>query len=79
MRYVVAMIFAVVFAAVFTLKLSSPAATWGVSKMGFDTPDQVDAWESLFFMATSFVGLLIGWGIGWVVGGPLARVPRPQD
>jgi hypothetical protein len=78
MRYVVAMVFAIVVAAVVTLKLSDPIATWGVSKMTFDSPDGADGMEALFYMATSFAGLVLGWMIGWLVGGPLHRVPRPD-
>jgi hypothetical protein len=78
MRYVIAMIFAVVVAAVFTLHVGSPAATWAVDKMAFDNPDQVSDMHSFIFMATNFLGLLIGWGLGWMVAGPLAGGQRPQ-
>lgn len=78
MRYVVAMLFAIVVAAVFTLKLSNPVATWTVNQFSWESPDGADAMEALAYMLTSFVGLVLGWVIGWLVGGPLRGVPRPD-
>lgn len=78
MRYVVAMIFAVVVAAVFTMYVGSPVANWAVDKMAFDNPDQVGDMHSFIFMATNFLGLLIGWGLGWMVSGPLSGGQRPE-
>jgi hypothetical protein len=46
--------------------------------MAFDNPDQVGDMHSLIFMGTNFLGLLIGWGLGWAIGGPLSTGPRPQ-
>jgi hypothetical protein len=77
MRYVVAMIFAIVGAAVFTLYVGSPVANWAVDQMAFDNPDQVGDMHSLIFMGTNFLGLLIGWASGWVISGPLSSGPRP--
>lgn len=78
MRYVVAMLFAIVVAAVFTLKLSNPVSTWVVNQISWESPDGNDAMEALAFMATSFVGLLIGWGLGWMVTRPLSEGQRPE-
>lgn len=78
MRYTIAMIFAVAIAGVFTLFVGSPVASWAVDKMAFDNPDQVGDMHSLIFMGTNFLGLLIGWGLGWAIGGPLSTGPRPQ-
>ena len=41
MRYLVAMIFAATFAAVTTVFLATPVASWIVDKLKFDSPDQV--------------------------------------
>ncbi len=73
MRYLVAMIFAIGGAVLFTLYISSPAATWAVDKMAFDSPDQVGDMHSLIFMASNFFGLLLGWGFGWSVASALAK------
>lgn len=69
MRYVVAMIFALLAAAGCILWLGSPVASWAVDKMTFDNPDQVGDMHSLIFMATNLAGLLFGWALGWSIGG----------
>lgn len=73
MRYVVAMIFAVAVAAVFTLYVGSPVASWAVDKMAFDNPDQVSDMHSLIFMGMNFLGLLLGWAVGWTVAGAFSK------
>lgn len=72
MRYVVAMLFAVVGAVLAFLFVSNDFATWLVkTHMTFDNPDQNDNWHDLVFMATNLVGLVIGWVVGWVVSAAL--------
>lgn len=73
MRYVVAMVLAVVGAALFTLFVSSGVATWAVDKMAFDNPDQVSDMHSLIFMGMNFLGLLLGWAVGWTVAGAFSK------
>ncbi|MCB1548591.1 MAG: hypothetical protein KDJ41_12265 [Hyphomicrobiaceae bacterium] len=69
MRYVIAMVGAVVAALLVTMFVSSPLATWVVDQQTFDNPDDVGSMHALVFMATNLAGLVVGWGIGWLIGG----------
>jgi vancomycin permeability regulator SanA len=73
MRYVIAMAVAIVVALLATLFLSQPLANWVVRQYTFDSPDTVDDLHRVVFMGSNLVALLIGWGIGWVVGGRFVR------
>jgi len=75
MRYLVAMIFAATFAAVTTVFLATPVASWVVDKMKFDSPDQVADLHSALFMGVNLLAMLIGWTIGWVLGRSLSATP----
>lgn len=68
MRYLVAMIFAAALAAVTTVFLATPVASWVVDKLKFDSPDQVADLHSAIFMAVNLFAMLIGWTIGWALG-----------
>ncbi len=69
MRYLIAMIFAVVAAAATTVFVSSPVASWVVSKFAFESPDEVGDLHALIFMGVNLLGLAVGWTIGWWLGG----------
>jgi hypothetical protein len=69
MRYVVAMVFAFIGAALAIVFLSSSVADWVVARMTFDSPDGADNLHMLVFIGSNVVGLLIGWMVGWVIGG----------
>ena len=75
MRYLVAMIFAATFAAVTTVFLATPVASWVVDKMKFDSPDQVADLHSALFMGVNLLAMLIGWTIGWALGSSLSATP----
>jgi len=70
-RYLIAMIFAVAVAFAVTVFISSPIASWVVSRFSFESPDEVADLHSLVFMAVNVAGLAVGWGIGWALGGLL--------
>ncbi len=69
MRYVVAMVFAFIGATLATLFLGSSVANWVVARMTFESPDDADNLHMLVFIATNVGGLLLGWLVGWVIGG----------
>jgi hypothetical protein len=73
MRYVIAMLAAVVTAALATLFLSPILARMAVDQFTFTSPDEVGNLEDGVFMAANFAALLIGWWLGWLIGGRLAR------
>ena len=68
MRYLIAMIFAIVVAAAATVFVSSPVATWVVNQQTFESPDEVADLHMLVFMSVNLVALAIGWTIGWWLG-----------
>jgi len=70
MRYVVAMAFAVIGAALAAVLASSQVADWVVLHQSFESPDDADSMHMLVYMGSNVVGLLIGWLVGWTVAGP---------
>ena len=77
MRYLIAMIFAILCAFGALRFVSSHAATWVVAQRTFDNPDSVADLHSAVFMVVNLVGLLVGWALGWWLGGLLQRPERP--
>ncbi len=75
MRYLIAMIFAIIGAGATTLLISSPIASWVVDKFTFESPDTVADLHSAVFMGVNIIGLAIGWTIGWWLG----RFGRSED
>lgn len=77
MRYVIAMIFAIGFAAATTIYVSDGVATWFVNQpwvvkaFNFDNPDTVSDVNGAAYMAVNLLGLLAGWAFGWVLGGSI--------
>jgi hypothetical protein len=67
MRYLISMIVAMAFALIATIFLSGPLATWVVSDMTFESPDDVANMHALIFMSGNFVALILGWMVGWVL------------
>ncbi|KUO57198.1 MAG: hypothetical protein APF80_04230 [Alphaproteobacteria bacterium BRH_c36] len=52
-----------------TLTISAPLAFFVVNLFTFESPDQVSNLEDGVFMATSAVALIVGFVIGWTIGG----------
>jgi len=69
MRYVVAMICAVIVAALAIVFLSSPVADWVVAHQRFDSSDDAENLHMLVFIATNVAGLIVGWLVGWTIAG----------
>jgi hypothetical protein len=69
MRYVVAMVFAIVVAGLTTVFLSLHVADWVVAHESFESSDDAENLHMLTFIATNVVALLVGWLIGWTIAG----------
>ncbi|WP_072391014.1 hypothetical protein [Hyphomicrobium sp. CS1BSMeth3] len=67
MRYVISMVVAIAFALIATIFISGPLATWLVSDMTFESPDDVANMHALIFMTGNFVALILGWIAGWML------------
>jgi hypothetical protein len=78
MRYVFAMIAAIVVALITTIFLSPWVATTVVSLFTFDSPDEVGNLEDGAYMLTNLAGLMLGWVIGWYVGGRFDKRAAPS-
>ena len=78
MRYLVAIIFAIVGAAIAMQFLSGPVADWAALQFKFESSDDAENVNQLAFMAVNLLGLIVGWTIGWGIAGPLSRGQRPS-
>jgi hypothetical protein len=70
MRYLIAIIVAVIFAGAATVFISSPIATWVVRQYTFDSPDTVANLHAAVFMLSNLAALVIGFIAGWILGTP---------
>lgn len=68
MRYLLAIFLAAAAAIGATLTISSPLASWTVSKFAFESPDQVSNMHDAVFMGCNLLALLIGFALGWIIG-----------
>lgn len=73
MRYLIAMVTAIVMAALATIFVSPVLARIMVDQFTFSSPDEVGNLEDGVFMAANFLALLFGWLLGWIVGGRLVK------
>jgi vancomycin permeability regulator SanA len=73
MRYLIAMACAVVVAALATIFVSPRLASMMVDQFTFTSPDEVGNLEDGVFMAANFMALLVGWWLGWMIGGRLVK------
>ncbi|HUJ37437.1 MAG TPA: hypothetical protein VLW88_07140 [Hyphomicrobium sp.] len=69
MRYVVAMVFAIIVAGLAAVFLSSSVADWVVAHETFESSDDAENLHMLTFIGTNVVALLVGWLVGWAVAG----------
>ena len=67
MRYVVAMVFAIIVAGLAAVFLSSSVADWVVAHETFESSDDAENLHMLTFIGTNVVALLVGWLVGWAV------------
>ena len=72
-RYLLAMALAIVLALLATLYVSPQLASMAVDRFTFDSPDEVGALEDGVYMLSNFAALLIGWTIGWIIGGHFGK------
>jgi hypothetical protein len=75
MRYVIAMVFAIVVAVFTAAQFAAPLTTSVIDGMKFESPDQVEDLSTALMAGIAFLGLVAGWLIGWAVGGFFVRVP----
>lgn len=79
MRYVIAMVFAIVVAVFTAAQFAAPLTTSIIDGMKFDSPDDVEGIHTALLAAIAFLGLVAGWILGWAVGGLFVRTAAPQD
>lgn len=77
MRYLIAIICAILGAFLATVFVSSTVATSIVGSLRFNDPDQVADMHAAVFMACNALGLIAGWSFGWLVGGRIAGNETP--
>lgn len=69
MRYIVAILFAIVGAGLAAVFLGSSVADWVVAHRSFDSSDDAENLHMLSFIGTIVTGLFVGWLLGWIVCG----------
>jgi len=67
MRYVIAMVFAIIGAGLAAVFVSPHVATWVVGHMTFESPDDASTMDMLSYMGSNVAGLIIGWLAGWTI------------
>jgi hypothetical protein len=78
MRYVIAMVVAVLGAGAMMLFVSGEMAATVVKQFRFESPDDVENVHAAVFMGLNIVGLAAGWIVGWAIGGTLGGPKRAQ-
>ena len=82
MRYVIAIICALIGAVVAFAFLAGPVSDWVITQQKFDSSDDVESLNQMTFMLVNLAGIIVGWTIGWAIGGPVERrseAKRPTD
>jgi len=78
MRYVFAMVAAIVVALLTTMFVSPHLASMAVGLFTFESPDEVGNLEDGVFMLSNLAGLMLGWVVGWLVGGRFVKPASPS-
>jgi hypothetical protein len=73
LRYVIAMVVAIAVALLATLYVSPQLASMAVDRFTFDSPDEVGTLEDGVYMLSNLAALLIGWTLGWLIGGRFVK------
>ena len=73
MRYVIAMVVAIIITLLVTIFVSPLLAGMAVDRFTFDSPDEVGTLEDGVYMLSNLAALLIGWTIGWFIGGRFGK------
>lgn len=76
LRILVAMVFALAAAGFATFTISHNVADNIVASQHFTMPGEAARTHALIYMATTFLALLCGYVVGWLLGYPVRR--RPQ-
>ena len=78
MRYLVAIVFAVIGGALAMVFVSSQVAYWVVAHQPFESSDDVETMNMLVFMASNIGGLIVGWLVGWSITGGRSADNQPS-
>lgn len=73
MRYVIAIVSALIGAAVAFAFAAEGIANWVIAQQKFESSDDVENLSQMVFMLVNLVGLIVGWTIGWAIGGPVQK------
>ena len=76
MRYVIAIIFAVLGGVFVAAQLAAPMTSSIVADTKFESPDQVEDLHSMLMIGFALLGAFAGWLLGWFVGGFFDHPPK---
>lgn len=79
MRYVIAMVCAIITTGLAMMFLSGPVANWLALQQSYESSDSAETINQLAFMATNLAGLIVGWTIGWALGAPFDKKDDLED
>ncbi len=69
MRYVIAIVFALIGGSLAAVFAGSSVADWVVAHQSFDSSDDAENLHMLTYIGSLVAGLIIGWLVGWIIGG----------
>jgi hypothetical protein len=78
MRYVIAILFAIVAGYVVATQFAPDMASAMIKSSKFQSPDQVDDYEAILKISIPLLGAAAGFLVGWLVGGLFDRTPKPS-